>query len=119
MRGEIVAPVLFRGPPVSKCADVLPQFVAHTECFGRLHAGFLIRPPAALAGRNCSPVTASEGDEILFAHQPENNTANASQSENAASESGVASPSLQGVVGDAEGLETLVQVVGGGHFEDE
>ncbi len=68
--GEILPPILFRGPVVSNRADVMSQFVAHLQRLSGLHSRFLLSPVASLERRDGAPIATSESDYILLAHEP-------------------------------------------------
>ncbi len=51
----------------------MPQFIADTQSLSGRHARFLLRPATPFERGDGSPVAASEGDNILFAHPIENN----------------------------------------------
>src|SRR6476661_2652146 len=68
MRGEVVPPILFRGPVAAKRHDVLSQLIADRQRVSGCHPRFLLGPIPSLHGCDGTPIATSERDHILFAH---------------------------------------------------
>src|SRR5207248_10249151 len=66
----ILTSIFVRRPVAPQSADVMPQLVADTQRLGGFHARFLLSPTAPLESRDGAPIAVSEGNHILFAHQP-------------------------------------------------
>jgi hypothetical protein len=69
MHGEIVAAILVRRPTIVKRLHIGPQIVADLESVSSRHGGFLRGPTSPLRRSDRFPITASERQNVLFAHR--------------------------------------------------